>query len=405
MVVHHGGVGAVGRNCGEAVLKVAGHLGAALLQHRVDVDLGQLLTLGQRLFQIHLEPHHGDAVADMALAEVLQLGIVLDALQGKNRVGTSHGLVGGQGLVQGVVGGLLVHQEHLVGGQGVDGVDNFLIAAQRHAALGQRSGVGVGQAARRDKQRAGVHRDQRVGDGQRGAGQVAGAQVQQPAHAVQTGHGQCGGTGLLQLGTHHGDAVRGSRAGLGRGQQLTGGVGQGRALAGGVPDRACHVLTLEGSTLLGQSVDVLLGNRGGHAAAVQQQGLAVRKVAPEVLGHGGHARGARVHALDLAAGQLLVGLHVEAAIAPQGAAVLSHNEGRVLADEAGKPRQSVIIAGQVLAAMGVAGHDEHAVRARRFGSGTQRGDFFIGSQNGSLLFVIDIGVRYIIPRMLQIINR
>ena len=256
-----------------------------------------------------------------------------------------------------------------------------------------------------DKQRAGVHRDQRVGDGQRGAGQVAGAQGQQPAHAVQTGHGQCGGTGLLQLGTHHGDAVRGSRAGLGRGQQLTGGVGQGRALAGGVPDRACHVLTLEGSTLLGQSVDVLLGNRGGHAAAVQQQGLAVRKVAPEVLGHGGHARGARVHALDLAAGQLLVGLHVEAAIAPQGAAVLSHNEGRVLADEAGKPRQSVIIAGQVLAAMGVAGHDEHAVRARRFGSGTQRGDFFIGSQNGSLLFVIDIGVRYIIPRMLQIINR
>ena len=112
-----------------------------------------------------------------------------------------------------------------------------------------------------------------------------------------------------------------------------------------------------------------------------------------------------MHALDLAAGQLLVGLHVEAAIAPQGAAGLGHNEGRVLTDEAGEPRQSVIIAGQVLAAMGVAGHDEHAVRARRFGSGTQRGDFFIGSQNGSLLFVIDIGVRYIIPRMLQIINR
>ena len=59
MVVHHGGVGAVGRNRGETVLKVAGHLGAALLQHRVDVDLGQLLTLGQRLFQIRSRAGRG----------------------------------------------------------------------------------------------------------------------------------------------------------------------------------------------------------------------------------------------------------------------------------------------------------------------------------------------------------
>jgi len=36
--------------------------------------VGWLLNL-RGLFQIHLEPHHGDAVADMALADVLQLGL------------------------------------------------------------------------------------------------------------------------------------------------------------------------------------------------------------------------------------------------------------------------------------------------------------------------------------------
>ena len=392
VVVHHSGVGTVGGNGGEAVLKVAGLLGAALLQHRVDVDLGETLTLCQRLFQVHLEAYHGNAVADVALAEVLQLGFVLDALQREDRVSARHSFVGGQCLVQGKIRRLFVHKEDLLGGQGVDGIDDLVVAAHRHAALGQRGGVGVRQAAGRDKQRAGVHRDEGVGDGQRGAGQVAGTQVQQPAHAVEAGDGQRGGTGLLQLGAHHGDTVGGGRAGLGGGQQLAGGVGQGGALAGGIPDGAGDVGTLEGSALLRQRVDVLLRNRGGHAAAVQQQGLALAEVVFQILGYGGHACGARVHALDLAAGQLLVGLHVEAAVAPQGAAVLRHNEGRVLADEAGKPRQSVIVAGQILAAMGVARHDEDAVCARILGGGTQRGNFFIGSQNGSLLFVYKCGL-------------
>ena len=404
MVVHHGGVGTVGRNRGKAVLKVAGLLGAALLQHRVDVDLGQGLALGQCLFQIHLEPHHGHAITDVALAEVLQLDLVLDALQGKDRVCAGHRFVGGQGLVQGKIGRLFVHQEHFLGGQGVDGGKNLIVAAQRHAALGQRGGVGVRQAARRNKQRAGVHRDQRIGNGQRGAGQVTGTQVQQPAHTVQAGDGQGGGPGLLQLGADHGDAVRGGGPGLGGGQQLTGGVGQGRALAGGVPDRACHVLAPEGGTLLGQGVDVLFGNRGGYAAAVQQQGVTRAKVALEVFRHGGHPGGTGVHTFNLAACQLLVGLDVEAAITPQGTAAQGHNKGRVLADKAGKPRQCVVVAGQILAAMGVAGHDEHAVCARGLGSSTQRGDFFIGSQNGSLLFVRKFWVKYIIPLLGKILN-
>ena len=405
VVVHHGGVGTVGGNGREAVLKVAGLLGAALLQHRVDVDLGQGLALGQCLFQIHLEPHHGHAITDVALADVLQFGLVLDALQGEDRVCAGHRLVGGQGLVQGKIGRLFVNKEHFLSGQGVDGVNQFIVAAQRHTALGQCGGIGVRQAARRDKQRAGVHRDQRVGNGQRGAGQVAGAQVQQPAHAVQTGHGQRGGTGLLQRIAHQSDAVGGGRAGLGGGQQVAGGVGQGRALTRGVPDGGGNIEALERGTLFGQRVTVFPSNRGGHAAAVQQQRLTLCKVALQILGHGRHARRACVHALDLAAGQLAVGLHIEAAVTPQGAAVLSHNEGRILPDKAGKPRQSVVMAGQILTAVGVAGHNQHAIGPGCLRGSAQRGDFFIGSQNGSLLFVIDIGVRYIIPRMLQIINR
>ncbi len=84
VVVHHGGVGTVGRNGGEAVLKVAGHLGTALLPHRVNVDLGQGLALGQG-FSDPSGTARPNAVADVALADVLQFDLVLDALQGKDR--------------------------------------------------------------------------------------------------------------------------------------------------------------------------------------------------------------------------------------------------------------------------------------------------------------------------------
>ena len=137
MVVHHGSVGAISGDGGEAVLEVAGHLGAALLQHGLDVRLVEGLAVGDGLFQVHLEADDGHAVTDMALADILQLGGILDALQRKDRVGTSYGLVGGQGGVQVVVGGLLVHQEHLVGRQGVNSIHQLVVAAHGHTAGSQ----------------------------------------------------------------------------------------------------------------------------------------------------------------------------------------------------------------------------------------------------------------------------
>ena len=94
-----------------------------------------------------------------------------------------------------------------------------------------------------------------------------------------------------------------------------------------------------------------------------------------------------MHALDLGAGQLLVRLDIETAIAPQGAGVLVHHQGGVLAGKAGEPGQGIVIVRQVLTAMGITGHQQHTVGPGCFGSGAQCGDFFVGSQNGSLLFI------------------
>ena len=137
MVVHHGSVGAISGDGGEAVLEVTGHLGAALLQHGLDVGLVKGLAVGHSLFQIHLEADDSHTVTDMALADILQLGGVLDAFQRKDGVGTGHGLMGSQGGVQVVVGGLLVHQEHLVGRQGVNSIHQLVVAAHGHAVGSQ----------------------------------------------------------------------------------------------------------------------------------------------------------------------------------------------------------------------------------------------------------------------------
>ena len=385
VVVHHGGVGAVGGNGGEAVLKIAGHFGAALLQHGVDVDLGQGLALRQCFFQVHLKAHHGDAVADVAFADVFQLGFVFDALQRKDRVGARHGLVGAQGGVQVVVGGFFVCDKHLVGGQRLHGGQKLGVIAQGHAAFRQRGGVGVRQTPRRKKQRAGVLCDQRVGDCQRGAGQVVGAQVQQPAHAVQPGDRQGGGALLGKLGAHQGDAVGGGRAGLG-GRQQTAGCG-GQRGAGGVclPHGGIDIQAFQRSTALFQGGGVVVRHGGRHAVAVQQQGFARGKVGGQIFGNGRHARSACVHTLDLGACQLLVALHIEAPVAPQSAAALGDHEGGVFAGKARNPRQRVIMFGQVFAAMGVAGHDQHAVAAVCLGSGTQRGNFFVCRHSGYFL--------------------
>ena len=393
VVVHHGGVGAPGRDGGEAVLKIAGLFGAAALEHRLDVGLVEGAAFGQGLFQIHLEPHQRHAVPDVAFPDVLQFHLVLHALERKDRVGPRHGGVGGQRRIQVVVGGLLVHQEHFPGADGAHRVHQFAVAPHGHAAGGQHGGVGGVQAAVRQEQRAGVPRDQREGHRQRRVGDVPRAQVQQPAHAVQPGHGQRRGPGLCQFGAHQFDALGRRGPGLGGGQQAAGGVGQGGAFAGGVPDGPGHVAALQRRAVFGQGFGILAGAGGGHAAAVQQQGLARPQAGGQVVRHRGHPGGTVVHTFDPGAGQLFVGLDIEAAVAPQRRAFAGDDEGRVLPGKAGEPGQGVVVVGQVFAAMGVAGGQQHGVAPGGFGGRAQGGDLFADGQGGTLLFLCRVGAQ------------
>ena len=384
MVMHHRRVGTPGRNGRETVLKIARLLGTALLQHLFNVSLVELLALGQRLLQVHLEPDHRHAVPDMAFPDVLQLHLVLHALQRKDGIGARYRLVGRQRRVQVKVGGLLVHQEHLAGIHLAHRVQQIAVAADGHAVFRQRGGVGVSQPSRRHKQRAVPGSHQRIGHRQRRAGQIPRPQVQQPAHTVKTRHGQRRGTRLGQLFPHPGYLLRRRGAGLGHRQQLAGGIGQRRTLAGGIPDGAGHVLALQRSTVLGKNIGILVGQVRRHTAAVQKQRLPGFYMGRQVLRHRGHPRRTGMHALDLGARQLLVRLDIEPAVTPQRRTLLGHHQGGILAGKAGEPRQGIVVGRQILAAMRVAGHQQNGVCARGFRGGTQRGNLFIGCQRSTL---------------------
>ena len=384
VIVHHGGVGAPGRDGLEAVLQVAGLFPPAGLEHLLDVGLVEGAALGQRFFQVHLEPDHGHAVPDVAFPQVFKLHRVLDPLEGGDRVPAFHHLqagVGGQGGVKGVVGGALVHQHRLVG-QGLHIGQELLIPPQGDPLPGQGFGVGFGQTPRCDKEGAVPLGHKAEGHGQRGAGQVPGPQVQQPAQAVQRRHGQGGGAGLVQFGAQGGEFFGGGGAGLLDTEQEAGGVGQGGAV---LPQRAHQVPLGQGGAGLFQRGPVLFHRGGGGAAAVQQQGLAGGEVRGQVLLHRGHAGGPGVHAGDLGAGQLLVPLDVEPAVHPQGAAGQGDHQGGVFAGEAGEPGQGVVVVGQVFVVVGVAGHDQHPVAAGVPGGLPQRGDLFVDSHGCRLL--------------------
>ena len=378
-VVHHGGIGAVGRNGEEALLIKTGLLGTTAVQHDVDVALPQGLALGQGLFQVHLEAHHRHTVPDVAFLQVGQLGGVLDALEGGDRVGAllqGQVRVGLHGGVQVIVGGVLFHQNCLVAVQRVDKVQQGVVVPQLHAVGAQHIGVVGIQAALCQEEDAAVHRHKGIGDGHGAAGNVMGAQVQQPGHAVQLGDGQGGGAGLFQLGTDSGQLFRRGGAGLLPGKQEAGGIRQGGTLR--LPQGVDHVLADQAGTHLGQGGVVLFKQGGGHAAAVGQHGLAGGQVRFQVFLHRGDARRGGVHRLDLGAGQLTVGLDIKTAVRPEGAALAGDNQGGVLAGKTGEPVQAGVAGGQVFAGMGITGDKHHAVGAGSLGGSPQSGNLFVG---------------------------
>ena len=386
VVVHHRGVGAPGGNGREAVVKIAGLFAAAGLQHALDVAFAQRAAFGQRFFQVHLKADHRHAVADVALADVGELGLVLDALERRDRVAAQahgEGRVLPDRRVQRIVGGALFQQHGLGLIVTAQEGQELVVAAQRHAAFGQRGRVGLAQAAGRDEQRAGIQREERERHGQRRAGQVPRAQVQQPGQAVQLRHGQRRRARFAQLCAHGGELFGHRRAGLRGREQLARGVGQSGAHIG--PQRADDVAVGQRRAGLFQRRAVLFHRGGGRAAAVQQQRLPGGKLCGQVFFHGGHPGGPGVHALDLGAGHLLVALDIKTAVHPQRAARRRHHQRGVFARKAGKPGQGVVVVGQVFAGMGVAGHEQHAVAARRARRLPQSGDLFVCGHCGRLL--------------------
>ena len=199
VVVHHGSVSTVGGNGAKALHDEFVLCGAVLVEDLVHSQLGQLFPGSQTLFQLLLEPHHGNRIPQMGFAVVSQLDLILHALHGQQGVGLIlHGQGGVvlQGLVNGKVHGCRVSQHGL--GLGLSGHE-----VQHTVVLGQGHTVGFqfrlclrGHAGGVDEQHGAVRGDIAVGHGVGGALDIHGAQVQKPSQIIQLAH-QLGGAALL----------------------------------------------------------------------------------------------------------------------------------------------------------------------------------------------------------------
>ena len=108
------------------------------MQDLVHGQLGQLLTGGQTLFQLFLEPDHGHGVPDVGFLGVGQLHFVLDAFHGQQGVGlVFHGkrLVLFQGLIHGKVDGSRVGQHGLGLGLSRQEREHVVVLGNGHAVL------------------------------------------------------------------------------------------------------------------------------------------------------------------------------------------------------------------------------------------------------------------------------
>ena len=199
VVVHHGCVAAVGCNGTKAFHKELVVRTAVLVQDLVHGQLGQRFPGSQTVFQLDLEPHHGNGVPQMGLAQVCQLHLVLHALHGQQGVG---GVLHGQGgvvfqhLIHGVVHGGALGQHSLRLGLGGHHVQNAVVVGQRHAVGFQLCLCLRGDPCLIDEQHGTAGGNIAVGHGVGGALDIHGAQVQKPSQIIQLAN-QLGGAALL----------------------------------------------------------------------------------------------------------------------------------------------------------------------------------------------------------------
>ena len=365
VVVHHGGVGAVGGDGVEALHQELVLGAAVLVEDLVHRQLGEGLAGFQPLLQLLLEPDHGHGVPDVALPGVGQLGLVLGALHGQQGIGQGldgEGCVGFQGAVDRIVDRVGVGQDGLGLAVVCQEGKHLVIACQADAVGFQCLGGLGGQAVPVDEQHSLLLGHKAVGHGVGGAGNVHGTQVQQPCQVVQLAHHLGGAAQPGELGPQPCQLFGGGGACIFRRQQPGRGGGQGGTALG--PQLVLQVVGADLHTFgvqhLLEAADQLAG--GGEAA--QAQHLALGEGVGAVGLHGGNARLAHLHQLDLGAGQLLFGLDKEPAVHPQGAGGQGDHQGGVFAGEPGKIFPAVIMSRQILAGMRIAGGDQVCLAAR-----------------------------------------
>ena len=342
VVVHHGCVAAVGCNGTKAFHKELVVRTAVLVQDLVHGQLGQLFAGSQTVLQLDLEPHHGNGVPQMGLAQVCQLHLVLHALHGKQGVG---GVLHGQG------GGIFHH------------VQNAVVVGQRHAVGFQLCLCLRGDPRLIDEQHGAAGGNIAVGHGVGGALDIHGAQVQKPSQIIQLAN-QLGGAALLfQLCAQLLQLFCRGEACVLLGQDPCRGSRAGRASLH--PQLVLQEQGLDAAVLGLQLLFQVVDQRAVGGQTAQTQRAALGQYLAAVFLSGGHARLAHAHQLDLGAGDLFLCLH--------------------------KVGQGGVVVGQILAGMRVAPRDQIDVHAVCLHSGTQRGQTLgncVHTHNKSPLSVI-----------------
>ena len=334
------------------------------MEDLVHSQLGQLFPGSQTLFQLLLEPHHGNRIPQMGFAVVSQLDLILHALHGQQGVGLIlHGQGGVvlQGLVNGKVHGCRVSQHGL--GLGLSGqeLEHVIVLLDLHAVGLELCSSFLAQTCSVDEEHRALRGHIAVGHGIGSALDIHGAQVQQPGQIIQLAHQLCGAAQLLEFAAQALQLFGRGEACILLGQDPCRGGRPGGAALG--PQLILKVQGLDGALL---SIQLLLHaahQPAGSGQAAQAQHAVLRQHLAAVFLHGGHARLTHPHQLDLGTGDLLFGLHKVAAVCPDSALGGGDDEVGVFAVEAGEIGQGGVMIGQVLAGMRVTHRDQINVHA------------------------------------------
>ena len=317
--MHHGGIGSVSCDHGEAVLHISLLFLTEIHQKLSHVCFRNGLTGSQLLLQAHLEPGHGHAFLDMGVFCVCDLHRVLHGLQTEGRLLSLYN--GHPGIllhsqVQTVIDVLHAHQHdrgHIDGG---DPVQDLPIWPHSHSVF-----LKIIQSLLRYT--AAVHIKDCRFLGQKDIGHkggivhhIRGPQVQKPGNAVQAGNGHGVRPVLLKPGADLGDLFCRRKACILFRKQIDRALGDGRTVC---PDGRDQILRPDPDPLGRKRCLHIQHSLRRSDHAVDPQDLSLLQPGEKKFLDGGHAFFLHTVEDDLAAGHLPLRLDKITAIGPQTA--------------------------------------------------------------------------------------